>query len=368
MWPASISFDLDPGEYTLQISAYGNTQTKTFTMERSNNSTVNLADLFCRIDMSCEFPMKNVRFEGYTISSTSSYSKTHSFYVLREKTVSISATVDTPDDIMASLTNTSGVKTNHVLKTYAVYGQYTDAMSSNVTYNYPVDLENKTVTILESGTLALPSGTYNVALEGGGGGGSAGFDEDSGESGKEGGGGSGYIDYKSSVSLSGDYTLTLGNGGYPHTSGSASTLNGNGISMHASGGEAGGGYSGGSGGAGGGGVYAGNGTWGGGGGAYMNGRAGTSEKGDAGTSWVGGKGSSELAKALGIILGSGGVNSTGGGILAGGGGMGGGGGSLAGNGGSYNTDADPGAGGGGGRTPGSSGGYGGAGVLVIRPT
>lgn len=406
-WSASMTFSLYPGEYTLTFSAYGDSFTKTFTVPKTAGLTLDLSEFFCKVTVSSSYSCRNITYRGYSVSGTSSYASSHTFTVVRATSSrSIGGTVNTPSGKTMTASYTDGSSETFTLATYSASGTSVTPNSASKSASFSVYESKRTVFVLKSGTLTIPSGTYNIAVEGGGGsgGGCRGVEnEDTGDSDDYGGGGggAGYVDFKQNYTLNGAYTLKLGAGGkgvksgYSGNAGEASTFGG---ILSANGGNGGGlvstygdsGAEGGSGESGGGGLYTGgNGVYGGGGGGRYT-RGGSSTYGSAGSTTQGGRGSSTLANLFNISLGSGGgINSNhcgvGGGVLAGGGpndeSGGGGGGSLYGSGGtaykSYeesernrmNGDYGAGGGGYGDRMWGKQfdSGSGGSGLFVIRP-
>lgn len=203
MWPASISFDLDPGEYTLSISAYGDTQTKMFTMERGNSSTVNLADLFCKISVTSSTgdDVKNITYAGYSVDGTASYASSHTFSVFRASSSrSIGGDVNTPTP-----PSYSGASSDYCYTYKGSSGSITPSTATLSGEITPTRVSNL-VLIAAAGTLTVPYGRYTVLVAGGGG--SAGNTWAR----ADGGGMGGEIKRYEGI-LEGSYSISLGKGG-----------------------------------------------------------------------------------------------------------------------------------------------------------
>ena len=396
-WSASMTFSLYPGEYTLTFSAYGDSFMKTFTVPKTSGLTLDLSEFFCKVTVSSSYSCRSITYRGYSVPGTSSYASSHSFIVVRATSSrSIGGTVNTPSGKTMTASYTDGSSETFTLATYSASGTSVTPNSASKSASFSVYESKRTAFVLKSGTLSIPSGSYNIAVEGGGGsgGGCSEYLENDNLLGGA-GGGSGYVSFKQSYSLSGTYTLTLGKGGAGVTAevnGKAGEASSFGNILSANGGNGGAsGYHdavGGNGEAGGGGYeQGGSGVYGGGG--QGNRIVGASTYGSNGSKTAGGRGSSTLANLFNITLGSGGGGGSsvgygtggGGGVLAGGGfgSAGGGGGSLYGSGGEGNDSTNAsddarrngayGAGGGGygDRYASHKSGTGGSGLFVIRP-
>ena len=395
-WSSSMTFSLYPGEYTLTFSAYGDSFTKTFTVPKTSGLTLDLSEFFCKVTVSSSYSCRNITYRGYSVPGTSSYASSHTFTVVRASSSrSIGGTVNTPSGKTMTASYIDGSSETFTLATYSASGSSVTPNSASKSTSFSVYESKRTAFVLKSGTLSIPSGSYNIAVEGGGGsgGGCSEYLENDNLLGG-GGGGSGYVSFKQSYSLNGTYTLTLGKGGEGVTAevnGKAGEASSFGNILSANGGNGGNsGYhdaGGGGGEAGGGGdQHGGKGVYGGGGRGSLF--PGASAYGSAGSKTTGGRGSSTLANLFNISLGSGGGTASsypyageGGGVLAGGGfgSAGGGGGSLYGSGGEGNDSLKAsddarrngayGAGGGGygDRYATHKSGTGGSGLFVIRP-
>lgn len=220
-WSASMTFSLYPGEYTLTVSAYGDSFTKTFTVPKTSGLTLNLSEFFCNVTVSSSYSCRSISYRGYSVPGTSSYASSHSFYVIRASSSrSIGGTVNTPTP-----PRYSGASTDYVYTYSASSGSVTPS-SAYATGSIPISRVTNLVFITSDGTLTVPSENYIVLINGGGGG----REKDS------------YIDSVGAAggeikmysgNLSGSYDITLGAGG-TIGAGSASSF---GTLLSASGGE-----------------------------------------------------------------------------------------------------------------------------------
>ncbi len=204
MWNATMTFNLYPGAYTLTLNAFGDTVTKEFTVPKTSGLTLDIADQFCQLSVSDSggYGVKNITVRGYSCSSTTSYKTTQTLYILRSsKSASIGGTVNTPTP-----PSYSGVSTAKIY-TFSVSGGSITPNAGSRSILFTVSKVANLVFITSDGTLTVPSGTYNVLINGGGGGSIKGYTD----SYRYGANGGEIKRYKGA--LNGAYSITLGAGG-----------------------------------------------------------------------------------------------------------------------------------------------------------
>lgn len=362
-WETGMEFSLMPDDYTLSITAYGNTQSHEFTVG-SSSQVFDLSSLFCRVTITGLVFTSSVRIRN-TLVATDVTGSTITYVLRSTSSLTVSATC---------LETYTGLSTN----TVATYSN-SSFTPNNSTVTVNMVATGRVIVLTSNGSITIPkAGSYKVLVMGGGGGGSG------GGSAGGGGGGGGQVFLEDISLLASTYSVVIGSGGSGGSSSASGSSGRHGSSgqassfdTHSASGGAGGTSSGGIGGSGGGGPGMGDGgdayTFGGGG------AGGTASNlrtygGDGGT--YGGNGA---AGGRGADAGSGGRgtagpifgNSTtpsggyGGDYISGnrGGGGGGGGGYAArgGNGGDSDDTAYGGGGGGGGGIAGGNGGNAGIG-------
>ena len=219
-WQSSMTFNLYPGDYTLELSFAGVSITKSVSFDSS--ATVDCSDLMCKVTISSSYGVAPTvaTYNGTSVSITG-----NAFFLIR---TSVSKTISFP----GSPGNYGGVSTSPIGNWDDV--QFiADAASKTVT----VSVTPTTVLITRSGSLSIPvKGTYNVAVIGGGGVGGQ-YDSYWGMAGYGGCGGEVAI---SDLSLSKtSYELTIGAGGAnsPYVRAGATSF---GSLLSASGGDSGG--------------------------------------------------------------------------------------------------------------------------------
>lgn len=208
-WQATMVFTLLPGDYTLELSVYGTSISLAFTVPTTAGYSRDLADQFCKVTASSSYDVRNITYAGYTVSGTSNYANSYSFYVLRSSdSKAVGATVETPTPPKYSGLSTSSVYT------YSASTKSIVPNSASVSASIPVTRTGTVVTITQEGTLNIPvAGTYELLVIGGGGGGLYGCG---------GGGGRAHIGTHT-LSVKG-YEVTIGAGGKNGANGSATSF------------------------------------------------------------------------------------------------------------------------------------------------
>lgn len=201
-WNATMTFNLYGGIYLLTVNAYGDSFTHEFTVPKNTGITQDLSDKFCKLTVSSNYSLRSITIRGYSVSGTSSYASSHSAYMIRSsKSANIGGTVSTPTP-----PSYSGASTAY-LYTFSVSSTSVTPNSASKSASIPVSKVTNLVFITSDGTLTVPSGSYNVLINGGGGG----LDYES--STYYCGGAAGGEIKQYSGSLSGSYEIVLGLGG-----------------------------------------------------------------------------------------------------------------------------------------------------------
>lgn len=218
-WASSRTFTLKAKtSYTLTITAYGDSQSYTFTTGTSA-ATHTITSLFCKVTATTAtgtYSLKSIQYNGYT--PTSSTGTSVSWYVLRANasrrvTASLSTTV--ADQVYYSgVIATPARYTEYALKSsYVAIAPNTTSVSA--VFSVTATTVKPWQVVTESGSLTVPvAGSYRVLVIGGGGGGGGPSWRSAYAMGGGGGGGSGYVTDKTvTLAASTAYKITIGAGG-----------------------------------------------------------------------------------------------------------------------------------------------------------
>ena len=189
--PSVLTLPIDPGEYTLKLSLYGDTVSKSFTALASTVTKVSTDDLYCKLNIvnSSPFTIKNLLYNGtYTLPLSSSI-----------RVLISSSSKYISGDIVESYGN---LKTDSV----ATFGNHYFTPST-ATQTVTLTATGRRVFLTQSGTLIVPiASRFRIFAIGGGGA------EGGGAPYAGGGGGGGHV-AESTVSVSaGEYSITIGEG------------------------------------------------------------------------------------------------------------------------------------------------------------